>query len=126
MKALLISLLRHALTALAGVGTLLVSNGLIEPEDAAAVNASGASMADALVVVTSALVARLLMQYGGRFFTVLRQGKVSSLALWCMGLAGFLVLGLSSCAYLEDAAVPVRACYESRHGRVCVDLNSGK
>lgn len=60
MKAYLTSLLRHALSALLGLGALLASKGLINPDDVDAVSAASASLVDALVVVGVAVVARLI------------------------------------------------------------------
>ena len=44
MKDQLTSLLRHSLTALAGLGTLLASRGCVAAEDAEAVNSAGATL----------------------------------------------------------------------------------
>jgi hypothetical protein len=61
MKTLITSLLRHSLTALAGLGTLLAARGCVAEEDAEAVNAAGTSMIEVLVVVLAAIFARLLI-----------------------------------------------------------------
>ena len=60
MKAQLTSLLRHALTALFGLGGFLTAKGLISPDDAEAVNAASVSLVDAIVVIVVAVVARLI------------------------------------------------------------------
>lgn len=60
MKAYLTSLLRHALSALLGLGALLASKGLINPDDVDAVSAASVSLVDALVVIVVAVVARLI------------------------------------------------------------------
>lgn len=135
MKHIITSLVRHALTALAGFGAFAASQGWIHPEDAPAVSASGASMADALVVILVAVVSRLLMTYGGKFFkdTDLGNGGGMSSFLLCMGV-GFIGFFLSSCTlFSPESPVPVRACAEKDGVRVCydaeglsVDYRSGK
>jgi hypothetical protein len=66
MKDQLTSLLRHALTSLAGLGTLLAARGCVAAEDAEAVNAAGASLIEVLVVVLAAIAARLLISLLGK------------------------------------------------------------
>jgi hypothetical protein len=65
MKEIITSLLRHSLTALAGLGAFLAANHWIAPEDARSVDAAGATIADALLVVLVAVIARLLIKIFG-------------------------------------------------------------
>lgn len=135
MKDIITSLVRHAVTALLSFGALAASHGWVAPEDAPAVAASSASLEDALVVIVVAVVSRLLMTYGGKFFknTDLGNGGGMSSLLLCMGL-GFVGFFLTSCTLFSPVSpVPVRACYYDKHGRVCydngglsVELTSGK
>ena len=135
MKNIITSLLRHALTALAGFGALAASHGWINPEDAPAVNASGAIIGEAFVVILTAVVARFLMIFWPDFFknTDLGNGGGMATVLLCM-LTGFMVFSSSSCTpFSPESPVPVRACYETKKGRVCygseglsVELHSAK
>lgn len=66
MNTYIASLLRHALTALAGLGGLLLSKGLIASADAPAVDAAGASIGSALVVIGTAVLGRLVLTLLGK------------------------------------------------------------
>ena len=118
MKDTLASLIRHALTALAGAGTFMAGRGLIAPDDAAAVNASGATVQDALVVVVVAVVLRLLMTFGGKLFAAhMEDGKNGSPAwVLLLGMVGLLGMGLPSCS--SSGAVLVRGSYQDDKGNV--------
>jgi hypothetical protein len=102
MKDQLISLLRHATTALAGLGGFLAYRGLIAPEDSAAVDAAGASLGEALIVVLVAVVSRQVifwMAKMGLGKAVAKSGGSSPL----LALGGMLLLlmtaaSLTSCA----------------------------
>ncbi len=123
MKETLTSLLRHALTALAGVGTFMAGRGLIAPEDAQAVDASGATIADALVVVLVAVLMRLVIKFSGNLFRHDKDGHNNggSTMLLLLGMTMLLGLASSSCSssQLEAAqSVPVRASYQDKDGNV--------
>jgi PPE-repeat protein len=68
MKTYIASLLRHALTGLTGLGTFLAAKGLIATDEVAAANAAGVSLADALPVVISIVLARLAITLLGKIF----------------------------------------------------------
>jgi hypothetical protein len=122
MKETLGTLLRHALTALLAVGTLLAQRGMIAPEEADQVNASGATLQDGLVVVGVAIVSRLAMKYGGRIFRgshVCDVGKSTGSLLLLVGMVGLMGLGLPSCQSPGGIPpVPVHASYKDGHGNV--------
>jgi hypothetical protein len=131
MKDTLQSLVRHALTFLAGMGVTLQSVGLIGTEDVAAVNAAGLRLQDVLAGLVAMIVTRLLLRYGGKFFGFGQSAGMTLLTL-CMGL-GFSCFPLVSCTPSGAPAVPLRACYETNGIRACygtdgvtVDFGSGK
>lgn len=99
---------------------------MIAPEDAEAVNASGATMREALAVVLLAVIMRLILQAGGKFFSASKDG--AAMLLW-LGLGGAALLGLPSCTEAQmDAArrVPIKACYTDENGnRVCYSSKDG-
>lgn len=135
MKDTIATSLRHAFTALAGLGTYLLGHGLIGSEDAPAVNAAGASLGDVLKVVAAALVARLVVWVSGKVVT----GGASDVHGWalCLCIGSLAVGGLSGCSADQLAAaraVPVRfklitpgggIGYSSKAG-LTVDYRSGK
>jgi hypothetical protein len=132
MKDTLASLLRHALTALAGAGTFMAGRGLIAPEDAEAVNASGATIQDALVVVVVAVLMRLALKFGGKFFSADTVGKSDGggVLLLLLGVAGLLgMMGLPSCTPRQWEAVkafPLKACYIDKDGNsACYSSKGG-
>lgn len=69
MKTYLASILRHAFTALAGLGGFLFANGLIEAGDVSQVNAAGGSMGAALAVISTAIAGRFLITLLGKVFS---------------------------------------------------------
>lgn len=140
MKDTLLSLVRHALTALLSLGAFLSARGMIAPEDADAVNASGATIREALSVVVLAMVMRLIIKFSGKLVSahVNDAKNDGGTLLLLLGMAGLLGLGLPSCSQdqIETArSVPIKACYTDEHGnRACysskggieVDVRSGK
>lgn len=127
MKETLTSLLRHALTALAGAGTFMAGRGLIAPEDATAVDASGATISEALIVIVVAVLMRLLMSFTGKFFAAQNgKGNGSGAMLLLLGATMFLGFASSSCSLADREAVPVRASYTDKAGNVyAYDPQSG-
>lgn len=139
MKETLLSLVRHALIALLSLGTFLSSRGMIAPEDVEAVNASGATIREALAVAITAMLARLILKFGGKIYSAHKgDGNPPGSLLLLLGLAGLATLGLPSCTPAQReaaAAVPVKACYTDAHGNTAcysskggieVDVRSGK
>lgn len=141
MKETIASLLRHAFTALAGLGTFMYSQGYIGAEDVVDVNASGAAMSDALSALVVAILVRLFIKFSGKVIGAhVNDGKNNNgfLGLLLLGAVGLLGFGLPSCSpsQVEAAkAVPIKACYTSKDGaRVCysskdgveVDVRAGK
>jgi hypothetical protein len=130
MKDTLFSLIRHALIALLSLGAFLSSRGMIAPEDAEAVNASGATIREALAVVIIAVVMRLVLKFGGKIFSADSEGQNGTGALLLLlGVAGLLGLGLPSCSPQQLEAVrqvPVKACYIDKNGnRACYSSKGG-
>ena len=132
MKIMIASLLRHAFTALAGLGGLLFSRGLIEAGDVAQVDASGVSLGAALSVIITAIAGRLLLTLLGKAITggtgeAGHAGKrMASLALFCSVLA--LSGCLTSCASLPWVAlqsIPLHAGISTDYGRACYSSKSG-
>jgi hypothetical protein len=141
MKETLTSLLRHALTALAGLGTFMYAQGYIGAADVAAVNGNGLALSDALLPILVAVLTRLFIKFSGKLRDAhVNEGKNNNgfLGLLLLGAVGFIGMTLPSCspAQVEAAkAVPIRGCYTSEDGyRVCysskdgveVDVHSGK
>lgn len=131
MKETFLSLIRHALIALLSLGAFLSSRGMIAPEDAAAVNASGATILEAISVVVLAVVMRLMMKFSGKVISAhVNDGKNDGgNLLLLLGVAGLLGLGLPSCSQAQmDAArsVPIKACYIDKNGnRACYSSKGG-
>jgi hypothetical protein len=143
MKDTLLSLIRHALIALLSLGAFLSSRGMIAPEDVEAVNASGATIREALAVAITAMAARLFLNFGGRFLSASKEdGKGGSggpgLPLWVLGFSALCLLALPACTAEQWRAfrdVPVKACYTDEKGNsacyhsqtgIEVDVGSGK
>ena len=93
MKDTLLTSLRHAFTALAGLGGFLLAHGAIETADAANVNAAGATLGEALAVIVAALVARLVVFISGKIVS----GSASSIVV-CLCLGTLAGAGLSACS----------------------------
>ena len=53
--------IRHSLTGLAVAGVLLESHGLISAGDVSSVNGAGATLADGIAAIATALIARLII-----------------------------------------------------------------
>lgn len=138
MKAYLTSLLRHALSALLGLGALLASKGLINPDDVDAVSAVSVSLVDALVVVGVAVVARLIFSKvpwlapagssgshgpdgNGEHGDGKRAASGGTSGLFLM--AGLLALALA--ALPSCAGVPVRVGVEVPEGRLGYSSKGG-
>jgi hypothetical protein len=99
LKNELASLLRHALTALAGIGSLLAARGCIAEEDIEAVNAAGLSVTEALIVVAVAIVARIFISLAGKL------KLPGTAALMMMSAAALpLLMGLSVAASLASCS----------------------
>ena len=126
MKAIAATSLRHAFTALAGLGTYLSAHGLIGGADAPAVDAAGASLGDVLAVIAAALVARLAVWLSGKAVTG-GSSRVQSLGL-AIGLGSLAIGGLSGCSAAQLAAlqaIPVNACVLTPNGKVCYSSKAG-
>jgi hypothetical protein len=133
MKETLLSLIRHAVIALLSLGAFLSSRGMIAPEDAEAVNASGATIREALAVVILAMVMRLVMKFGGKVISAHKEDAGPLL-----GLLLLAAVCLPCCTPEQREAarsVPIKACYTDKDGnRACysskggieVDVRSGK
>jgi hypothetical protein len=124
---------RHLLTFLAGIGTMLLTWNLIAPEQVAAVNKAGGDMIEPLVIILGAVAAglfRLLISWAGTIFRrgageenddsgKGRPGGAAQLLL-LMGTAAVLMGCLPSCsnfpvkvtAILEEGALS----YSSKGG----------
>ena len=99
MKTILLSYLRHALTALAGLGGFLAAKGAVDPADAAGLDAAGANLAEALAVIAAALAMRLFIYLMGKLRVPSSVGTFGFVPLLGMvGLAGLAVLALPGCA----------------------------
>jgi hypothetical protein len=105
MKNELASLLRHSLTALAGIGGLLAARGCIQMEDAPAVDAAGLSMVEGIVVVVMAIVARVLISVMGKIGATKKVansgGSLPLVALTGALLSLVTAASLSSCAGVD-------------------------
>lgn len=99
MKDSILSLVRHALTGLAGLGGFLASKSLVDAGDAAAVNAAGASLAEAMAVILAAMLARLVIYAVARFSPSSNSQANGWAWVCCIGVAGTAAVGtLSSCS----------------------------
>lgn len=89
--------LRHAFTALAGLGAFLAAHGWLDPADAPAVDAAGVALGDALGVVVAAIVARFMWWVGSQIVTGGGGSSVPLLVL--LGCCGTVAVGtLPSCS----------------------------
>lgn len=113
MKSQLTSVLRHIVTFIAGLGTLLASYYIIAPESAASVNQAGAALVDPLCVLLGAIAAgfvRLVMAWiASKKFPPTGGNMVQAWAVW-LGLAGLMGFGLPACS-AGDPQIPIRASY---------------
>ena len=133
MKTYLASLLRHACTALAGLGGFLAMNNLITPADAPAVDAAGVSLGGALTVVLTALAARAFITLMGKLNlgTSADNGTGSGMSpVWIglIALAGFIGLALPACSPAQQAAfssIPIKSCVITDYGTVCYSSKDG-
>lgn len=124
MKETLTSLLRHAFTALLGLGTFMYSQGYIGSDDVADVNASGAAMANALSAIIVVLLSRLFLKFSGKLIDAhVNEEKNDNgfLGLLLLGMVGLFGFALPSCSPAQVEAVraiPVRASFVDKQGRV--------
>jgi len=132
--AYLPTLLRHCFTALATVGTLLLTKGLITPSDVSAVNAGGSSIAAALVVIFTPILSRLAITLLGKLpLSGLSSAtdKATAWLLWiCIGTAvgGLGGLGLLSCSPAQMSAagsIPIHGKLFTNYGSLGYDSKSG-
>ena len=123
MKETLKSLLRHALTALAGAGVLLTEVARLATE--AAANGGGIPQQDVLLsmgkAAAMAVLTRMAMKAGGKIFPsddngVKNTGGNTLLVLGLVGLVGCALPACSSPGGMEP--VPVRASYKDKKGNV--------
>lgn len=135
MKTFL-SILRHLLTFLAGLGTLLAARSIISPEDAAAVNEAGAKLIDPLTLIAGAAgaaLARWLMtlsqREGGTPSQEVGTGLQAAGGLLLAGSLAGLGLTLPGCSpqQIETARnIPIKACYIDKAGnQVCYSTQEG-
>lgn len=132
------SQLRHLLTFLAGLGTLLLAHNLLAPDQAEALNQAGAALIEPLSVICGAVgaaAARLVLTWLGRMVAS-GAGETSSTAgsgmfpLWLIGAtaAGLMVFSLPSCSSAQLGAlrgVPIRGCVITDRGSVCYSSKTG-
>lgn len=128
------SLLRHALTFLAGLGGLFFSWSIIAPDQVAAVNAAGADLIAPLTIILGAVaacVARLALSW---IFKIFRHGSgdvtgAGGLSLWIgVMAAGGLCLALPSCSPETREvlkAFPIRTTVVTDYGTVGYSSKSG-
>ena len=123
------TLLRHALTFLAGLGGLLLSYQLILQSEVTAANEAGTALIEPLTVLGGLLfagLARVGITLLGKFFPVMNResggtsGGMSLLVLGglCMAAAG----GLSSCS---SAKMPLRLSVTGPHGSASYSPKGG-
>ena len=125
MKEHIQTILRHSLTALAGLGGLLARRELIHDDDVVAVDAAGAGMVDVLVVIVSAIIARialkLLSALKGRKIVSEAGGSGGGIAraLVAMVAASCLLMtvggALTSCKAMEAMAGQMTGSIGYRH-----------
>lgn len=146
MQTYIASLLRHAFTALAGLGGLMLSHNLITQSDVSQVDAAGSSLACAITVVVTAVIGRVLLTLGGKMFTGgagESSGTSGGALLLAIGTAAGIMGCLPSCsmsgasaAWAALKSIPIHttvvtdygaASYSSKSGlSVEVDAYSGK
>jgi hypothetical protein len=121
------SLIRHWLTALAGIGTLLSVHAIIPSEATEQANAAGTLLVEPLAVLAglvAASVVRILISAAGRVFPRAAgwlerlSGELFRLPLWILGIAMAGLIGglaLPSCASIPRG-VPVEVFYHGKFG----------
>lgn len=129
------TLIRHAVTSLAGIGTYLAALGAIEPGSAEAANALGAELAEPLAGLLSlvAVVAvRLAMAWLSKFIPNLAEkangGMSGGAWLLVMGVTAGLVGALPSCSPAQVTAfrgVPIRIGIEGRDAAASYSSKGG-
>jgi len=136
MKSLILSyipsLLRHVVTSLATVGTLLLTKGLIAPDAVQAVNAGGVSLGVALVAIATPVLSRLVLTGLGKLSPGCVETAGPTAPVWalCMGLgaaAGFgLFLPSCSPAQITAAlAIPIHGILRTEHSTIGYDSQTG-
>ena len=149
MKTSVQSIIRHALTALAAIGTLLAAHKLIAPDAVDQVNAAGASLIDPLAVIGGVIAAGLvrcvmgLLGFGettlpeqtteGPDDTTARETRGPRLFAWLLpvGLGGILGFSLPACAPGASGSapqlppVPIHATYHKGGLTVGYDSKGG-
>jgi hypothetical protein len=121
MQAHLLSLFRHLLTGLSGLGAYLFTQGLIQAGDAPAVDAAGQQLVEPVAAVLAMVLTRVILFQVGRYFPSLapllsgqspiaHDGQPSKgsesggnlLPLLIGMAAALLVVSLPSCRAVED------------------------
>lgn len=132
----LASHVRHFLTFLAGLGTILLGWNLLAPEQVAEVNAAGGKLIEPLMVILGAVgvfVARLALSWMTRIF---RSGSgeldddpkggsgggLPCLLLLC-GMAGLMGFCLPSCAAVSG--MPIKASVLVEEGTLSYSSKGG-
>ena len=128
MKDYIASLLRHAFTALAGLGGFLLSKGLIDAADAPAVDGAGGTLGAALAVILTAILGRLVLSLTAKVF---RSGAGESgnrggsgdlpLVLILGTGAAFMGLCLPSCS----PGLPIKATVQVEEGALSYSSKGG-
>ena len=131
MKTYIASLLRHAFTALAGLGGFLLSHNLIDQGDVAQVNGAGVSIGTALVVILTAVIGRLVLTLMGKMFTG-QAGDTSDASgvslLLLLGTTLALMGPLASCSPTQMAvaqSIPIRTTLHTNYGTATYSSKSG-
>jgi hypothetical protein len=131
----LASHVRHFLTFLAGLGTILLGWNLLAPEQVAEVNAAGGKLIEPLMVILGAVgvfVARMALAWISKIF---RSGSgeldnhkggsgggLPCLLLLC-GMAGLMGFCLPSCAAVSG--MPIKASLKLKEGRLSYSSKGG-
>jgi hypothetical protein len=124
-----LSLFRHLVTFLAGLGAMLAAYGVMVPADAGAAGAANGALADPAAVALGAVaaaVARLVMIWISGFVRGDKRGG-GGLAglLLCGTTAGFVGFFLPSCSPTPAGIPPVRAGYFDEGREVSYDTLEG-
>lgn len=117
------SQVRHFLTFLAGIGTILLGWGLVDPEAVERVNAAGAALIDPLLIIAGAVAACVARLVLGWISNVFRRGagelnnkggsggSLPTLLLLC-GMAGLMGFSLPSCAAVDGLPIKAKVLLE--------------